>query len=166
MMTIAQPCNTVELDDAVQAVTARALAKFPDARRYIERGAELVRADAVTDMRHLEADTFTVRSAVDPSTLYYVTSNGVTTCDCPDFRSHERLCKHGWAVLLVRAIRKEANRPRLRHGYHMASGEEGYCRRLPQHRAEFWPGGHTYSFVCDRDDVCIGPVVQPTGRPW
>ena len=53
-----------------------------------------------------------------------------------------------------------ALRPRLRHAYHMASGEEGHARVLGGNRAVFHPGGHAHSFVCPADDLCFGPHVQ------
>jgi hypothetical protein len=53
----------------------------------------------------------------------------------------------------------------LRQAYHMASRTAGHVRLLGAGRAAFYPGGNTYSFVCQRDELCIGPCVPPTGHP-
>jgi SWIM zinc finger len=165
-MSIAQttpPWNTIELDRALDAVAARALTTFPEQRARIERATDLVRADAVTDLTHVTPCTWSVTSAANPTQTYTVVSRQTTTCTCPNYAAYGFLpgyaCKHGWAVLLVRALRREANKPRLRHAYHMASGEEGHVRLLGQGRAEFFPGGRKYSFVCQRDELCIGPHI-------
>jgi hypothetical protein len=160
------PWNTIEFDRALEAVAAQALAKFPEQKARIARATDLVRADAVTDLTHVTPRTWTVTSAQDPTQTYTVQSAQETSCSCPNYAAYGFLpgyaCKHGWAVLLVRALRREANQPRLRHAYHMQSGEEGHVRLLGAGRAEFFPGGRKYSFVCQRDELCIGPHVQPS----
>ena len=115
--------TTVEFDALLTACTARALAKFPEARTRIERGAALVRADAVVDYAHITPDAWTVQSASDPESRYTVVSNGTTTCTCADYVQRQHLCKHGYAVLLTRALRREVHKPRCRQAYHWYLGE-------------------------------------------
>ena len=171
MSTVAESTRTVEFDAALLTATKRAKLAHPTQACRIEKGLALVFDDAATDMQMVKPRWFTVRSAADPTTLYDVFSNGETVCSCPDYQAHgmagnQYVCKHGWAVLLVRAARREVRSPRLRHAYHMASGEEGHCRHLSDGRVAFYPGGHKYNFVCMREEVCIGPYVNATGRPY
>lgn len=163
-MSIAQVFHPALLPALTAAVT-RAKAAFPAATVRIEKGLSLVLADAVTDLTRMIPHTYTVASQTDPRQHYDVVSNGSTVCQCPDYARHATpeggyLCKHGFAVLLVRAARRDALKPRLRHAYHMASGDEGHCRVLAGGRVVFHPGGHKYSVVCMRDEVCIGPLVN------
>jgi len=163
-MSVAQTQTTNQLHPAMlPALTAavqRAKAAFPAETTKIERGLSLVLQDAVSDTTLLAPHTYTVRSQGQPWRQYTVVSNGTTTCTCPDFERHQALCKHGFAVLLVRSARRAALQPRLRHAYHLVSGEEGHCRVLAGGRVVFFPGGHTYAFVCTQDEVCIGPHVH------
>jgi hypothetical protein len=187
------PWNTSDRDNLLEAVTARALTTFPQATARIARGKALVEADAVTDWSHVTPATWHVSSAAGTGEAYTVVSTReATTCTCPDYARHAALpgffCKHGWAVLLTKALRREMSRATqaawraekraarlaarqavtpapLRHAYHMQSGEEGHVRLLGADRAEFFPGGRKFSFVCMQDELCIGPCVPSTGRP-
>src|SRR5262244_3222424 len=118
--------TTVEFDILLTACTERALAKFPEARTRIEKGAALVRADAVVDMTHFEAHGWHVQSQSTAQTWYHVVSNGTTVCTCKDYERHGHICKHGYAVLLTRAVRREVDKPRCLQAYHWYLGE-GYA---------------------------------------
>lgn len=175
MSTLAESAPTVNFDAALLTATARAKAKYVDARLRIEKGLALVLADAVTDMTRVQPRWFTVRSA-SADTVYNVVSNGVTVCDCPDYQIHgthntEYACKHGYAVLLVRAARKLLQRDGFSgyrlpvadshrcHAYHMATGNEGHARRLADGRTVFYPWGKNASVIVQHDELCYGPPV-------
>jgi hypothetical protein len=169
MPTIAETVHPVNVDQALLAATARAKAVSPDAAVRIEKGLALVRDDAVTDMTALTPGWYTVRSATYATTVYDVVSNGTTTCTCPDYALYARLmphycCKHAFAVLLVRAARRDIHSPRLRHAYMTATGEYGHCRHLSDGRAMFFPGGQRAGFACLREDLCIGAFVHLQGK--
>jgi hypothetical protein len=130
--------------------------------RWSDPGADgaLVRADAVTDMQRVTPHGWLVQSASQGGIEYAVTSNGSTTCTCQDATRHGHICKHGYAVLLLRHLRRDVNKPRCRHAYHYVHGE-GYAVVRTQGTVEFWPGGRARSLTCDREDVTLGPVVSP-----
>jgi len=155
---------------ALTAAVARAKAAFPAATVRIEKGLSLVLQDRVSDRTQVTPHTYTVESQARPWQHYDVVSNGRTGCQCPDYERHAThdngyLCKHGFAVLLVRSAQREARQHTLRHAYHMASGEEGHARRLVGNRAVFHPGGHAHSVVCAAEELCFGPPVRCQGRP-
>lgn len=164
MTTIALSVHHVNFTTALEAAARRATATHPTSAARIAKGLALVQADAVQDRTLVRPRWFRVRSSTDPQTEYDVISNGTTTCTCVDAQRHQDdvtfLCKHAWAVLLVRAARRDSHDPRLRHAYHWR-GEEGFCRYLHDGRAVFYPGGHKYSFVCQRDELVIGPFLHP-----
>jgi hypothetical protein len=165
MHTVPESTATVQFDQALTEMARRATATCPQAAPRIARALALVEADAVTDRRHVRPHWFTVRSYADPATAYDVVSHGQTTCTCVDYYAHATadngfLCKHGWAVLLVRSLQREARGQRLVHAYHMASGEEGHGRRLVGGRAVFHPGGHAHSVLCMAEELCFGPPVH------
>jgi len=152
--------TTVEFDALLTSCTARALAKFPEARTRIERGAALVRADAVTDYTHITPYAFTVQSASDPEQRYSVASRSTTVCTCKDYERHLTTCKHGWAVLLTRAVRREVNKPRCRQAYHWYLGE-GYAMERGSGLFEWRASGTAHGIMCKRDDVTLGAVEAP-----
>jgi SWIM zinc finger len=165
MDTLQESVATVNFHTALLAASERAQAAHPGAGVRIAKGLALVLDDAVTDWTRMTPSLYTVKSAVDPLTVYRVVSNGTTTCTCPDYASHgiagHYVCKHGYSVLLLRAARRDmAHATRLRHGYHLVSGEEGHVRHISNGRVEFYPGGHKFSFVCMRDEVCLGPFIN------
>src|SRR5262245_20176900 len=142
--TTNESIHTINFNDALVAAADRAQAKYPADTARILRGLSLVEADAVTDCTRLRAGAYTVRSAREGGQHYNVWGGG-TACSCPDWEQHGHedgfYCKHGWAVLLVRAARRDMASPRLRHAYHLVSGEEGHARYLADGRAYFAPGG-------------------------
>jgi hypothetical protein len=152
--------TTVEFDTLLTACTERALATFPEARRRIERGAALVRADAVVDMTHVQAYGWQVESQSEPERWYHVVSNGTTTCTCADYVQRQQCCKHGWAVLLLRALRREVNKPRCRQAYHWYLGE-GYAMERGQGLVEWRASGTAHGIICTREDVTLGAVEAP-----
>lgn len=166
MTTIALSVHRVNFTMALEAAALRATTAHPAHAGRIAKGLALVQADAVEDRTRLRPRWFRVRSSRDPQTTYDVISNGTTTCTCVDYQRHATetlayLCKHGWAVLLVRAARRDSQDPRLRRAYHMVRGEEGHCRYLHDGRAVFFPGGHKYSLVCQRNELYIGDFINP-----
>jgi len=152
--------TTVEFDALLTGCTERALAKFPEARTRIEKGAALVRADAVTDYADITPYAFTVQSASDPDQRYSVASKETTICTCKDYERHGSTCKHGWAVLLVRAVRREVNKPRCRQAYHWYLGE-GYAMLRGGGRVEWRASGTAEGLLCTHDDVTLGAVAAP-----
>lgn len=103
--------NTVTFDQALLQAVARAKAVFPAQRCRIERGCALALAGAVRDLTHLRPRWYAVQSASDAGIEYDVVSNGQTVCNCQDYELHAtttngHICKHGWAVLLVRWAQK------------------------------------------------------------
>ena len=163
MHTVPETMHTVNFDTALLAAATRATAAHPEAAARIAKGLALVQADAVTDMTLVAQRLFRVRSAKDPSVQYDVVSNGETRCTCPDFQQHESLCKHAYAVLLVRAAKRDLASPKLRQAYHLERGEEGTCRFLANGRAVFHPGGHRFHVECDRSALVVRPHV-PTSQ--
>jgi hypothetical protein len=168
MTTIHAATATVQFDVALTAAARRATTAHPHAATRIAKGLALVEADAVTDMRRIRPDWFTVRSASNPATVYDVYSRGHTVCTCPDYGRHaidntDYLCKHGWAVLLVRSLQRTVGHTRIVHAHHWYYGE-GHARRLVGNRAVFQPGGHVRRFLCDLADLSLGPPVQPLGQ--
>jgi SWIM zinc finger len=171
METLQEPAATVQFDAALTAAASRATTAHPGAAARIAKALALVNADAVTDCQRLLPRLFRVRSASHTDVVYDVVSNGQTTCTCQDYAQHtwsdpHYLCKHGFAVLLVRSLQRDVGFNRMVHAYHMASGEEGHARRLVGNRAVFHPGGHKYSVVCDANELCFGPPLHATGRPY
>ena len=168
MHTVPETIHTVNFDTALIAAATRATAAHPEAAARIAKGLALVQADAVTDMTLVAQRLFRVRSSADPTVHNDVVSNGETRCTCADFQRHEALCKHGYAVLLVRAARRDMASPALRQAYHLERGEEGTCRFLANGRAVFHPGGHRFHVECDRRALVIRPSVttrQEGGSP-
>ena len=110
-----------------------------------------MRADAVTDCTRL----------TQRGTEYAVTSGATTTCTCADAVRHGHLCKHGFAVLLVRALRREANKPRCHLAEHLAYGA-GYAVVRRQGQIAFWPGTSHREIRCTPEDLtAFGPVASP-----
>jgi SWIM zinc finger len=169
MHNVTESTATVNFHLALIEATGRALAKYPQESVRIAKAVALVEADAVTDCQRLRPRAFRVRSTSHPATQYDVVSNSHTTCTCQDYLSHVThdvgfLCKHGFAVLLVRSLQHDAWGHKMRHCYHMASGEEGHGRRLVGGRAVFHPGGHAHGFVCMAEELCFGPYLSPSER--
>jgi hypothetical protein len=158
---LACPANTVKFDDLLVAATARATAQYPHDVARIAKALELVRAGLVTDMTRALAHTYTVGSEADPETIYAVVSNGETTCTCKDAVYRQSICKHGFAVLLVRSARRDFRpTPRYRHACYLVTGAEGYARTCGDSMIEFHPGGHEKSFEAPRHDFTLGPWVD------
>lgn len=167
----AQFATTVQFTDALLTAADLALTAAPEAQARIRRGLSLVEADAVTDMQHLRERWFTVRSARNAETVYDIESNGHTTCTCPSFAQHGHepgfYCKHIYSVLLIRKARQLWHpEPRMKHAYHMESGEEGHARVFGNGSARFHPGGHRHSFICQQSELRIGPYIHTFGRPY
>jgi hypothetical protein len=102
-----------------------------------------------------------VRSSDAGAAPYDVMSNGHTACTCPDYTYRNvEICKHGFAVLLVRSARSDMASPKLRRAYHLVRGEEGYCRFLSHDKAMFHPGGHRRGVVCAVADLTVGAYVH------
>lgn len=165
MATIHESVSTVNFDAALLAAAARAKAAYPAERCRIERGVGIVLSHGV-DI--LPTGIALVQSQSQPGVQYTV--NG--RCGCPDEqRAPGGRCKHMWAKALAKRAHEACAHPgvpitTLRHGYHMASGEEGHARILSDGRVAFYPGGHKYSFVCVADEVCLGPPLDSNGRPY
>jgi SWIM zinc finger len=171
MLNVHESAATVQFDTALTDAARRATTAHPGAAARIAKALALVKADAVTDCQRLLPRLFRVRSASHTDVVYDVVSNGQTTCTCQDYAQHtwndpHYLCKHGYAVLLVRSLQRDVGFNRMVHAYHMASGEEGHARRLVGNRAVFHPGGHKHGFVCSAAELCFGPPLAPTGRPY
>jgi hypothetical protein len=77
------------------AAVARAGRKLDDARALAIRGDIEPVSSAWSD-----DDRFWVRSQYS-SHRYQVTTDKPPTCDCPDFASTHKACKHIWAVSIV-----------------------------------------------------------------
>lgn len=156
--------TTIQFNDALLTATDAALAAYPQAETHIRKGLALVQANAITDCCRLERGWWTVRSAQRPDALYNVRLvNGARTCTCADYAcrggADGLLCKHLWAVLLVRKARTGYTAPvRRRHAYHLITGEEGHARLSHDgQRAQFWAGGGRRSVWMDAADLQIGP---------
>ena len=152
--------QTLEFDAALLAAAKRAMAKYPADARRILAGCGLVQADAVTDYTSLATGWYRVRSQTDPQT-YDVTSGAETTCTCPDATYRQALCKHGYAVLLVRAARRERANPVTHLAYNLLTGEHGLCRTVSDGRLHFWPHGSSKRALVAKADLSIGPVMEP-----
>ena len=163
MASLPETTVTVQFDAALRAAATLARSRYAGEHARIERGLVIALNSGVT----LHADcTATVQSSSDPEVQYRIVAG---VCDCPDStRAPDGRCKHWYAWVLVRKAQGilAAMQTPLRHAYHMASGEEGHARLLPENRVSFAPGGHTHSFVCHASEVCVGPVIQASGRPW
>lgn len=80
----------------VVEVVARALVRWPDDRRMIERAALLLTTGAVAPACPV---SYRVRSQLDVSVFYRVTLDG---CECPSSRRRRsRDCVHRWACDLL-----------------------------------------------------------------
>lgn len=171
MATLQTNPRPVNLTHGLAAATNRAKAFYPQDAQKIGRGLALVLRGLVQQLDPTQPRHFVVGSATGMDVTYTVVSNGTTSCTCPDYRlhhaDHERyLCKHGWAVLLVRAADRHTQPPRYRHAYHLVDGVEGYAHCLGDGRVQFHPGGRKYGFVCAKEELCIGPFVVNNGRPF
>ena len=163
--------HATNFHNALHAAHSRAVAKYPDGAPRLDRALSLVQDDAVVDMTRVKPDWYTVRSACNADVYYNVYSNGTTRCDCPDYALHgtddpAHCCKHGFAVLLIRAARRDVACPKLRQAYHLVRGDEGTARLLKDGRVHFHPGSSKRGFSCPADDVVLGPYVQTHGRPY
>src|SRR4051794_7091705 len=99
----------------LQATIARAIARFPQERARIERGATLIVLGAVT----IGADVATVASQTGDGTTYRVTDQG---CECIDSQRHPgQSCKHRWAVDIT--LVAEERQRRLDAREHLSSEE-------------------------------------------
>ena len=93
---------------ALDETIAAALARFPQERARIERGAQLASVGAVT----LGCEAARVTSQTDASTSYLVTDD---SCECQDSRRHPgQSCKHRWAVDLILVAEERTRRLALR----------------------------------------------------
>src|SRR4029077_18004866 len=163
MVNVSESTGTVQFDHALRAAARRATTAAPHAAARITKGLALVETDAVTDMRRVRADWFTVRSASVPALVYNIYSRTHTTCTCQDYARHvindpAFLCKHAYAVLLVRSLQRDVGHSRVVHAYHWYHGE-GHARRFGGNRAVFQPGGHARQFICEIDELSLGQPV-------
>lgn len=164
-MSMTESRQTIEFDAALLAAAERAMTKYPADERRILAGVALVQADAVTDYAAVTPYAFTVASARDPERRYSVAASPRSACcTCPDFARTGSACKHLYAVWLTVAARRERANPRQHLAYHLLSGEHGRCRTVSDGRMEFSFHGSSKRFLCEKGDLCIGPIVQPEGR--
>lgn len=164
--TVTQSAGSVQFHTALIAASERAKAKFSPASERIEKALALVETDAVTDMTRLRPHWYTVRSQTDRTVWYNVVSNGTTACDCPDYERRGRDnpeygCKHVYAVLLLRAARRDMPRTvihPLRHAYVGEPHGEVLARELGEGMAQVYPHGVDKSgFRCPAQHVYWGP---------
>src|SRR4051794_9267528 len=91
--------------DAFQETVARAIARYPEEKGRIERGACLVTTG------HVEACTdgiWWVQSQTDDTRTYIVDANG---CPCVDAQRHPELtCKRRWSITLLTVAQERARR--------------------------------------------------------
>jgi hypothetical protein len=164
-MSVAHTQSVVQFDAALRALADQARTRYPGEAARLDRGLVLALNGHVTLAENGHAF---VRSGSDPEVRYVV----MRTCDCPDVeRAPDGRCKHRWAASLVRKARASlatATAPTAApvHAYHMLSGDHGYARILSDGRVCFHPGGHKYSFICAKDELCLGPALAPEGRPY
>jgi len=153
--------HTAQFDAALRLAASRAKAAFPQEHARIAKGLELALGDHVTDMTRVKPGWWQVQSAQPTQAPYDVISNGHIMCTCPDHTYRNvPICKHGFAVLLVRSARTDMTSPKLRRAYHLTRGEEGHCRFLPHDKAMFFPGGHRRGVLCDVADLTVGAYVH------
>ena len=111
---IAESTSTVQFDSALlQAAHDAACTKFPTLAARIDAGLQLALNGSVEDCTHLRPRWYTVTSRRQPDLYYDVVSNGETVCNCPDYefratQTNGYVCTHGWAVLLVRWVKKHS----------------------------------------------------------
>jgi hypothetical protein len=79
-----------------------AVAKHPDQRPRIERGAAIVLLRAIRPDPCFLA-CFEVESEREPGRFYAV-DHGVGVCDCQDYRQRGATCKHLWTLRLLAAL--------------------------------------------------------------
>jgi hypothetical protein len=92
---------TVTIAD-LREVVAVAVAKHPDQRPRIERGAAIVLLRAIRPDPHFLA-CFEVESEREPGRFYSV-DDGVGVCACADFQKRGARCKHLWSLRLLVAL--------------------------------------------------------------
>jgi len=101
-MTTAQlSTRTVSIAE-LREVVAAAIARHPEARSRIEKGAAIVLLRSITpDPQY--AYCFEVESESAPGTFYSV-DHGVGVCQCPDHQRRGIRCGHVWALELLAAL--------------------------------------------------------------
>jgi hypothetical protein len=98
-----QQCTTATVSIAdLREVVSVAVAKHPDQRPRIERGAAIVLLRAIRPDPCFLA-CFEVESEREPGRFYAV-DHGVGVCDCQDHRQRGIRCKHLWALRLLAAL--------------------------------------------------------------
>jgi hypothetical protein len=96
-------CTTATVPIAdLREVVSVAVAKHPDQRPRIERGAAIVLLRAIRPDPCFLA-CFEVESEREPGRFYAV-DHGVGVCQCRDHRERGIACKHLWALRLLGAL--------------------------------------------------------------
>lgn len=100
----------------VADTTRRALAKYPNERARIERGAALLTCGNVA---RTGPDTFSVESQSRPKAQWYLVTvdpaaHWAISCSCEDARRQSQQCKHAWSCTLLLVAEERQRRLEVR----------------------------------------------------